>query len=160
MAPALRGIRGRPIYDDGMSRVPFVSTTWREGRLWDLWMVVHFLSGLWAGLANGFIALAPLPFWLVTLAALAAWEVLEYAAGVREQAENRVIDVAIGLLGAYLGTAFTAAVDARLERSAFGVVTMVAALAGVIGWKAHRRRRSPSSPRPRSPRGTQRRVER
>jgi drug/metabolite transporter (DMT)-like permease len=117
-----------------------ISTTWREGRYFDRWMVVHVLSGFTGALSNVFFELSGRSVMLLGLALLVVWEIAEYLFGVRESAPNRVIDVAVGFLG-ILAALWT---SARLERGgellAFAIAAAVTGGLAASGWLAYRRR--------------------
>jgi hypothetical protein len=95
-------------------------------------MIVHWLSGVVGGLANVFVAFAPLTIYVIAFVAMVAWEVIEYAMGVREHRWNRVVDVVVGLVGVSVALQVAARVDDRTERWLFGV-TLVIALA-LMAW--------------------------
>ncbi len=123
-----------------MPPVPLLSATWEEGRYWDRWMVVHFLSGIAGGFANVFLKLAPVALWSVAVAMLIAWEFVEFAAGVREENENRAIDLVIGLAGVFAATTLARQLSAREQTALFVASTMLFATGCVLGWSAYRRR--------------------
>lgn len=123
-----------------MSQVPLFSKTWDEGRVWDLWMIVHFLLGVSGGLSNVFLKLSTQNLWLLAIALMIVWEIIEYANGVREQIENRVIDLFIGLAGVYAATSFASTAATPTEQSAFVVSTILVAAACFLGWRAYKKR--------------------
>jgi hypothetical protein len=115
-----------------MRSVPAISEDWDEGRFWDRWMIVHWLSGVVGGFANVFISLSAPAIYGIAVAAMVAWEIIEYAMGVREHRWNRVVDVAVGLVGVLVALQVAARVDDHTEYWLFGV-TLVIAL-GLMGW--------------------------
>jgi membrane protein implicated in regulation of membrane protease activity len=68
------------------------------------------------------------------------WEVIEYANGIREKPENRLMDLIVGLLGVYLATSMASAVSTPTEQAAFFAVTPLTIIACFFGWRAYRRR--------------------
>lgn len=117
-----------------------MTTTWAEGRFFDLWMIVHFLSGLSGGLSNVFFGLSPLGVYALGTALLIVWEIAEYARGIRESWENRVLDLVVGVAGIAVALAAAARLDAAGEYVAFGASTVVFMLGTVRGWLAFRAR--------------------
>jgi hypothetical protein len=121
-------------------RVPTVSTTWKEGRIFDLWMIVHFLGGVTGGFSNVFFSLSARGVYLIGIGMMAVWELVEYAAGIREVAENRLIDVVIGLAGVFVALHLAAWFGTTAEYIAFVASGLAFGIGGTIGWLAHRRR--------------------
>jgi len=124
-----------------MKRVPWISKGWGEGRLGDLWMVVHFLSGVCGGLSNVFLKLSLPVLMLSGLTLMVAWEIGEFAKGVRETKENRLMDLVVGLLGAYAGVSWASAVPTLLAEVSFLTTVLVTLLVCFIGWRAYRKRK-------------------
>ena len=118
-----------------------ISWSFAEGRLFDLWMVVHFMTGLTGGLSNTHLLLSTAPLVLVGAALMILWEVLEWFAGIRESFENRVIDVLVGLAGIATALQIARLVSAEGERLAFRIALGATAALSAAGWAAYRRRR-------------------
>jgi len=123
-----------------MSHIRPFSTTWREGRYFDRWMVVHLLSGFAGGLTNVFFGLSDRGVQLLGLALLVLWEIAEYLLGVRESVSNRVIDVIVGFLGILAALWTAARLDRGGEVLAFAVASGATAALATAGWLAYRRR--------------------
>lgn len=123
-----------------MKNVPLISLSWDEGRICDLWMTVHFLSGLSGGLSNIWFGFAPPTLYLIALGTMILWELAEYAKGIRETTENRVIDVGIGLAGVYVARAITPLIPPDAAPLAFAASVVLGTVACVFGWRAYRRR--------------------
>lgn len=123
-----------------MRPTPPITTTWEEGRFFDLWMVVHFLSGLTGGLSNVFFGLSSLGVYALGTALLIVWEIAEYVRGIRETWENRVLDLAVGVAGIALAQGAAARLDPAWEYVALGASTVVFMLGTVRGWLAYRAR--------------------
>jgi hypothetical protein len=129
-----------------MARVPLFSTTFDEGRLFDLWMLVHSLAGVAGGFANVWFGLATPTVFLVGVALMLAWELFEYIAGVRESWENRVLDIVVGLLGVALALAIARRLGSTGQWYAFAGSVALLALGSALGWRAYRRRRARRRP--------------
>ena len=121
--------------------IPAISEDWDEGRFWDRWMIVHWLSGVVGGFANVFVAFTPLIVYAIAAVAMVAWEVIEYAMGVREHRWNRVMDVAVGLVGVSVALQVASRVDQRTEYWLFGVTQVIALALMAWGVKAFNERR-------------------
>ncbi|MEK7579002.1 MAG: hypothetical protein AAB460_00495 [Patescibacteria group bacterium] len=121
--------------------IPLISLTWSEGRIFDLWMIVHTLSGM--ALACG-IWLLPLPTtfdYPLVLVLLIAWEIYEIAAGLTEEVENLTLDIVFGLIG------FSFVYEKMLTDASTGYAWAIGvaflacnALLNFLGWRAYRKR--------------------
>ncbi len=131
-----------------MPRVPNVSWSFREGRYFDLWMLVHCLGGVTGGFSNVFFGLAARNVYIVGVLLMIAWEILEHVAGIRESPANRFVDVVVGVAG----VAGALWVATHLEGSARHLAFAVSAIAfvggGLLGWLARRRRNATRRERP------------
>lgn len=117
-----------------------ISLTWKEGRYFDRWMIVHFLAGTGGGFSNVFFEL---PTWGVLAAGsalLVMWEAWEYVRGVRETPANRVIDVIVGLGGTILALTLAARWDEPTEWVAFALVSAAGITGAFFGWIAFLKR--------------------
>lgn len=124
-----------------MAELPAVSTTWSEGHLFDLWMLVHFASGAAGGFSNAYFKLGMLTLFGVALALMVLWELGEAAAGIREVMSNRLVDVVVGLAGVSLAVVLTRLLGTTGALVGF-VVTLGSALVGMgFGIRAARRRK-------------------
>lgn len=136
---ALRA-RHRNSPDFGMPTRPAISTDWREGRFYDRWMLVHFVSGVAGGFGNLFFAFTARGALGVALAVMVAWELGEALLGVSEAWSNRLIDIAVGLSGAGLALLVAARLTPNGQRVAFAITLAVAVASSAAGWVAYRRR--------------------
>jgi len=124
-----------------MSRIPLISWSWKEGRVWDNWMVVHFLSGIIVACALELLSFSSAHAYLIAFGLLVAWEIGEKIGRVEEETENLVLDVVFGMLGFAL---FEQVIFPLVSRE--GVVwmlitTLIFAIGGsVLGWMAYKRR--------------------
>lgn len=120
--------------------LPKFSPSWDEGGYFDLWMAVHFISGVAGGFSNVFFDLGTSGVLVVAVLLMLLWELFEYSAGVREAMSNRVIDIAVGLLGVLVALWVSSQVTTRVAGAAFAA-TFAMSLAGMaLGIRAYRRR--------------------
>jgi hypothetical protein len=123
-----------------MRPTPPITTTWEEGRFFDLWMIVHFLSGLSGGLSNVFLGLSTVGVYALGASLLVAWELVELARGIRETWENRALDLVVGVAGIAAAQSAAARLDPTWEYAAFGVSAVAFMFGTVRGWLAYRAR--------------------
>ncbi len=123
-----------------MRRTQFISTTWAEGRVFDLWMIVHFLSGLAGGFSNVVFGLSTRDVYALGVSMLLVWEVIEYFRHVRESWENRVLDVVVGAAGIAIALWCAERLSRTAEFAAFGLSTLAVVAGSVFGWMAFRAR--------------------
>lgn len=123
-----------------MGTRPAISSDWREGRFYDRWMLVHFISGIAGGFGNLFFHLTTLGALGVAVAVMAAWELGEALLGVREAWSNRLIDIAVGLAGTGLALFVAVHLTPNGQRVAFAITLAVAVTSSAAGWIAYRRR--------------------
>ena|SRR3989338_3419759 len=75
---------------------------WREGKYLDLWSVNHFLSGVvfagWMFVLGSNLLVT----FILYLAISMGWEIFEIFHKVKEDIGNKMIDVAIGVMGFFL----------------------------------------------------------
>lgn len=123
-----------------MSHIPFISTTWKEGRVWDLWMLVHFFSGVTVGFANSFLGLSVETLFFATSAGMIVWEIIEIFNGVHEVAENRILDVLLGLIGLFGAVEVARYFSLKQQHGAFYISACILAFGCYLGWRAYQRR--------------------
>lgn len=85
-----------------MSRIPFVSWSWKEGRVWDNWMIVHLLSGTIIACFTTLLGMETLHAYLLAIGLMVSWEIGEMVGGIREEIENLLIDIIVGMFGFFL----------------------------------------------------------
>ena len=119
---------------------PAFSPDWSEGRFFDRWMLVHFISGVAGGFSNRFFDLTTPMVFVVALGVMAVWELGERLSGVRENWSNVFIDIAVGLAGVTLALAIATQLTPQGELVAFWLTFAVATVGSVRGWIAYRRR--------------------
>jgi hypothetical protein len=120
---------------------PAFTPDWSEGRYFDRWMLVHFISGIAGGFSNRFFDLSTPMVFVVALAVMGAWELGEWIAGVGESWTNALMDIAIGCGGVALALGLAPRLTPRGEVVAFGLTLAVALVGSVQGWRVYRRRR-------------------
>jgi hypothetical protein len=121
--------------------IPLLSLSWKEGRIWDSWMIVHFLTGTSIGFGNFFLELPSMLLFIVSALAMILWEIIEIFSNVNEVAENRLIDVAIGLLGIYFASEIVLPrVDGIYSQILFYSSLVLLALFCYFGWNAYQKR--------------------
>ncbi|MBA3852841.1 MAG: hypothetical protein C0503_00410 [Gemmatimonas sp.] len=123
-----------------MPKRPAVSFDWSEGRFFDRWMLVHFLSGVAGGFSNRWFELSTPMVFVVAVAMMAGWEFGEWKLGVTESLSNIVIDIMVGCAGVGLALAIATRLSPTAEVVAFVATFSVAAAGGVLGFVAYRRR--------------------
>ncbi len=124
-----------------MTKTPWISFSWNEGRVWDHWMYVHFLSGTIIACCVTLLSMQTLHAYLVGLGLLVAWEVGEKIGRVKEHAENLALDVVVGMIGFFL---FQTCILPELDRSevwwALLILSLLCLIGGLLGWMAFRKR--------------------
>ncbi len=110
---------------------------WREGKWFDLWSIVHFLSGISIGFAFHFIQFGGLATVVVVFLLLIAYEMWEVIVHIEETPTNRILDVVVGMTSFVL-TFFI--LNPRLSPSqlllTFGIVFTLNIIMSIIGWHA------------------------
>lgn len=122
--------------------IPLVRLSWKEGRYFDLWMLVHTATGCFVG----FVALSfAIPFviavWPVFVG-LIVYEVIEDIFDVHEVIENRIFDVVFGL-GGFMAAYALAYKYVFIEHNLFAAALISgvgALLLSGLGWFAWMRR--------------------
>lgn len=124
-----------------MSHIPFVSYSWKEGRVWDLWMVVHFLSGTTIGFANAYLSLPTIYLFGLCALGMILWEIIEIMGNVHEVAENRLLDVAVGLFGLFVASELIMSyVSPGVAQILFYVSAVFLMTGCYFGWSAYQKR--------------------
>jgi hypothetical protein len=124
-----------------MSRkIPPISFSWDEGVYFDVWMVVHMLSGFTLGLFAGLFLFEKITAFLSVCTFLILWEVGEIIMKIDEAPINRIIDVVVGIIGFFIAWTVVESVGASnlFMISLFSVIVL--ATLNVFGWRAHRTR--------------------
>ena len=116
-----------------MRRIPWISLTWEEGRVFDRWMVVHFVSGVAGGFSNVLFDLRTRGVYALGLSLLLLWEVGEHFQRVVESWENRLLDLAVGAAGIWVALWCAARLTDGQEVLAFAASLATAVLGSVLG---------------------------
>lgn len=124
-------------------KIPLVSWGWSEGRVWDNWMLVHFLSGT---VVAGVLMLAGTTAsyaYLIGLIVLTLWEFAEMAVGVKEEIENLLLDIVVGMLGFFM---FSEYLMPALNYNYIGLTTFIlfvlASVGSFLGWRSFAKRKA------------------
>lgn len=127
--------------------IPALSPDWQEGHFFDLWMLVHVMSGVAGGFSSVFFGLTAAWTLWIALGVMLLWEVGEYALGVRESWINRALDVVVGLGGVaaalWIGADWTSGSRTWAFWGSFATATVLGVLGGIAS-----RRRAASPPVP------------
>jgi len=123
-----------------VTKTPAISTTFDEGRYFDLWMLVHFMGGVTGGFSNLLFGLSTAQVYLVGVGLMTLWEIAEYARGIREKFSNRVLDIAVGLGGVALALWLTPHFERTGQVAALIASGALFAGGSLLGWLAYRRR--------------------
>lgn len=128
-----------------MAPRPPISLTFSEGNYFDLWMVVHFLSGVAGGFSNMFWSLSLGAMLTLAGTLMIVWEIGERAMGVRESWSNMVLDVAVGLAGTFLAATLATRWSHRGQVLAFIATLSVGIALAALGARAAKNRRARAS---------------
>lgn len=118
-------------------RGKFIRTDlWREGKWFDFWSVVHFLSGVAMGFFPRYLRLNAFAAFAIALLALVAYEMFEVIAKIEETPQNRVMDVVVGLASFtpiyFLNPTLSLSTSVALCLIFFSAASIL----GAIGWHA------------------------
>jgi hypothetical protein len=123
-----------------MTTPPAVTTSFDEGRYFDLWMFVHFISGVAGGFSNVFWELPTAMMYALAVFLMLLWETGEFLARIRESWSNRVIDLVVGIAGVILAERLSRVMLPSREIVAFVACTALALGGLALGVRAYRRR--------------------
>ena len=119
-----------------------VTFSWEGGRYFDLWMVVHTLSGVFIGFLLAFLVFPIYTAYALALIALIFWELFEkYILNIYESKDNRVIDVVVGMMGFAVAFQWSLNLDYSSVTSLLTFSSIVLICLTLIGWLDFRRRR-------------------
>lgn len=118
-----------------------VSLSWEEGRLFDLWMIVHLLSGFVIGFSAYLIGIEVLVAYFGTLAGLSLYEVVEEIFRIDETLENRISDIIFGTAGFAVSYSLIAPyVESDTNTLFLVVVSVLCVLMSFLGWRSYKKR--------------------
>lgn len=123
-----------------MPSTPAVTASFDEGRFFDLWMLVHFLSGVAGGFSNVFWELPTPVMYGLAVFLMVLWEAGEYLGRIRESWTNRVVDLIVGIAGVMLAERLSRTMLPSREIAAFIASTALALGGLALGVRAYRRR--------------------
>ncbi len=119
--------------------IPAVSWSWQEGRYWDLWMIVHGLTGTIAACVLAWFALPAMYAYPLILLVLTGWEIGEMAFGIKEELENWVLDIVFGMLGFWFVYEKVLPGMSPIEIAGVGgVLLFFNTFFAFMGWRAYR----------------------
>ncbi len=78
------------------------TNAWREGKLIDLWSLVHFLTGFAVGGAFIFLNINPYIASAVAVGLFTGWELFEPLIKIHEQSTNHISDVIVDYIGFFI----------------------------------------------------------
>ena len=123
-----------------MVKEKFISFTWSDGRYFDLWSIVHFLSGVFCGPAFVLIGVSLWPGLVIVLAAAIIYEYLEYLWGVSEDWRNLMADIVLAIVGCAVYLLLFRDQSSAFHWTVFTVDGMVNSILTYIGYLNYRRR--------------------
>lgn len=112
---------------------------WREGKAADVWTVTHFLFGVIGALTLLLVGFSPATSFVALFLAAVAWEAFEYAVDIKETLKNRILDVAITLVG-FAGGYFISLTPPPTAWAALVALSLLWGFMIFIGWNANRKR--------------------
>ncbi len=114
--------------------------SWQEGKYFDLWILVHFLAGLFIGSLSYFLHLSTLSSYIIATVLIVGWEVFEAVFHIKEHNENRGVDIAVGLAGFLVGFYVLNILNADLYIKQILVIEgALLALLEFMGWLNYRK---------------------
>ena len=114
----------------------YFSFSWNEGRFFDWWTVVHFLSGAVIGFVGEVLLFSFKDTFLIGFVLVVLWEVFEHMRGIRETLLNRVVDVVIAVIG--MGLFFILSFAFRDWTLVMGsVIILLTIFLSYRGWRAY-----------------------
>jgi len=78
------------------------TTTWEHGRYFDLWSIIHTLTGVILGTLATILNINFFTALFITAVLMILWEVLEVVFEMAEDIQNVITDVVVGLSGFFL----------------------------------------------------------
>lgn len=109
--------------------------------MWDSWMIVHLFSGLSIGFANVYLELPTILLFSISVFGMIIWEIIEIAGNVHETPENRLLDVAVGVIGLYIASGIILPRVETLQAQVlfYGSILLLSIFC-YFGWEAYRKR--------------------
>lgn len=112
--------------------------SWQEGKHFDFWLLIHFLSGAAGGSILFLIGIPESQALVLAFIAAIIWEIFEWKIlRVKEQKGNAVVDIFTGVLGAFFSYQIVTLLV--LNSKIYAAVTLVeivlVAILSKFGWK-------------------------
>ena len=123
-----------------MSKIPDISFSWSEGRYFDLWSLVHSLSGITLGFIIAFLQIQTVLAYTLAFVIIVLWEVFEKSVGIHETKENRVLDIVVGMIFFVVAYKVSDMIQANAQESLTIFSVLVLAFLTLIGWLDYRKR--------------------
>ena len=121
--------------------VPTVSWTWEEGKYFDLWMLVHLLTGVVIGISAHLVGFSPLVAYTGTFVGLTLYEVVEEVFRIEETLENRLADIVFGSIGFVLFYQLLSPLwSLQTNQIALIGAGLLMGIGAVLGWRAYKHR--------------------
>src|SRR3989338_9989878 len=115
------------------------SDIWREGKLLDLWSVVHLLSGMSFGLALGILGLGSTASIIIAFLSFVLYETWEAMVKIAETPQNRFMDVVVGMTSFLPTFFFSQGLPTTSFILLFGLTLTVNIVTATLGWLASRK---------------------
>lgn len=110
---------------------------WREGKWLDLWSVVHVLSGLLLGFFLYLFRVDAMYGLVFVVVLLSVYELFELLVDIYEAPTNRIMDIAVGMLGYILAFfLFSPHLTGKYIVLTFVALLIVTSVMSIIGWHA------------------------
>jgi len=123
------------------SKVGYVSFSYDEGRLFDMWSLVHVLAGIVIAFSSNLIGLGYIFSYIGTFIGMTIFEIVEESLDVKETIENKVLDVFYGMVGfAFVYEALLPHMDIGEKAIWTAISTVLVTIGSFLGWRAYRRR--------------------
>src|SRR3989344_2584189 len=112
---------------------------WREGRWFDLWSLVHCLSGITGGFLFRYLGLDNFSAYAISFLLLVLYEMFEALAKIEETPQNRTMDVVVGM-ASFIPAYYLNPFLSLPANVIFGAVFFAISLTlGAIGWRASKK---------------------
>jgi hypothetical protein len=107
---------------------------WQSAVYIDRWTIPHTLTGFVLGMALSMLGFSKKSSFFITLVLLVSWEIFEFQVGIPELLINRILDVALGIIG-YIGARLIRRkYSDGVEKISLYVALLVLLITSSIGW--------------------------
>src|SRR3989344_3839854 len=122
------------------NRAYYVSLSYDEGRLFDMWSVVHVLTGVIVGFSSNLLGFGYIFSYVGTFLGMTIFEIVEESLDIQETIENKVLDVFYGMLGfALVYEVFLPHMQVGDKALWAAVSTVLGVIGALLGWRASRK---------------------